>query len=153
MYKFKILNKNLLKQIIVSFIMICVLSCSSDQGRSNCMPRSYVNARYSLNTPQLIPLQSPMGYVVLNPDGTNGGRGLIIVNTGARFLAYDRNAPQICPMAKSTLEVVDDIKVVCPENGAEWMLNTGMPINSATNGVPLYQYAVQQERNFIVIFN
>lgn len=153
MYKFKFLNKNYLKLIIVSFLMICVSACNNDQGRSSCMPHSYVNARYSLNTPQLIPLQSPMGYVVLNPDGTNGGRGLILVNTGARFLAYDRNAPQICPTAKSTLEVVDGLRVVCPEDGAEWILNTGMPVNPATNGVPLYQYAVQREGNFILIFN
>lgn len=152
MYKFKLEKNTLLKYLIISFLIIYVSGCDNDQGRVTCMPRSYVNARYALNTPQMIPLQSPAGYVVLNPDGTNGGRGLIIVNTGARYLAFDRNAPHICPTAKSTLEVVDGLKVVCPEDGAEWMLNTGMPLKSETKGIPLYQYTVQQEGNFILIF-
>ena len=141
-----------LKLIVILLIIISCGSCDSDQGRINCSPKSYVNAHYNLNLGQFAPLSS-VGYVVLDRDGTNGVSGLIIVNTGLNIFAYDRNAPHICPEPNTILQVVDDIKVVCPKDGAEWALNSGVPLNDATNGIPLYQYRVVREGNFISIFN
>ena len=122
MYKLKSVT-NYLKIIVIFIIIITYASCENDQGRVTCSPKSNVNAHYNLNLAQFAPL-SGVGYVELNRDGTNGTNGLIIVNTGLNIFAYDRNAPHICPDANTVLRVVDDIKVICPKDGAEWTLNS-----------------------------
>lgn len=113
-----------------------------DEGFVSCLPRTEVNASYSLLMPYFANLYNPNGYVVLTPDGTNGTRGMIIINTGSGYRAYDRNAPHLCPDTHTTLQVENDMKLVCPADGAEWLLLTGAPLNDATQGrVPL-QYRV-----------
>ncbi|AQY21314.1 hypothetical protein AB406_0354 [Riemerella anatipestifer] len=67
------------------------------------------------------------GWIYVN-EQNSGTRGLILVRTGtSTFKAYDRNAPHICPASDTTLEVKDDIKIVCPKDGAEWILLMGQP--------------------------
>jgi len=124
-----------LKLIILTFFfsVICV-SCSDEDTAVDCIPYVSVHAQYNLSLPFYSDLNMPNGYVELPPDGTNGSRGVIIVNTGNGFNAYDRNAPQICPSPNSTLVVEDDIKIVCPQDGAEWVLRSGQPLNDATQG-------------------
>ena len=117
----------------IFFSCICI-SCSDDDTTVNCIPNVNVAAQYNLNLPSFLPLNYPNGYVQLPSDGTNGDRGVIIVNTGNGFLAFDRNAPHTCPAGNTTLEVRDDIRIVCPADGAEWALRNGQPLNDQTNG-------------------
>lgn len=128
-------------------------SCSDENNQIQCFPRIQINAQYNIGLPAYNSLLVPNGYVQLRPDGTNGSRGLIIVNTGNNFNAYDRNAPHICPDKNTTLEVIDGIKIRCPEDRAEWMLLTGQPLNDATFGQPLYQYRVNQNSRWLIITN
>lgn len=119
--------------IALFFSGICI-SCNDDDSTVNCFPDVNVAAQYNLSLPSFANLNFPNGYVILEPDGTNGSRGMIIVNTGNGFNAYDRNAPHICPSDNTTLTVQDEIRIVCPADGAEWVLRTGQPLNDQTNG-------------------
>lgn len=120
--------------ILTFFVSALCISCSDDDTTINCVPHFSVSAQYNLSLPAYSILNIPNSYVELEPDGTNGSRGVIIVNTGNGFNAYDRNAPHICPSPSSTLIVQDDIKLVCPQDGAEWVLRSGQPLNEATQG-------------------
>ncbi|MDO5510024.1 MAG: hypothetical protein Q4F57_04960 [Weeksellaceae bacterium] len=140
------------KNIILALISFMVLtSCNMDEGYTSCLPRMEVNAVYSLLMPYFAPLNSPMGYVVLPSDGTNGTQGMIIINTGNGFRAYDRNAPHLCPDTNTVLIVEDDLKIVCPADGAEWLLLTGEPLNNQTQGRTPLRYRVTQQDNNLQI--
>lgn len=142
----------LLNTLIIS-ILFSLNSCREERHNISCLPRVNFHAIYNLNLPLYNPLTLPNGFVELNPDGTNGPRGVIIINTGHGYNAYDRNAPHICPDNDTTLKVVDGIKIVCPKDGAEWMLLTGQPLNDATQGYPLHQYKVYENHRQISISN
>lgn len=129
------------------------MSCSGDDGIINCIPREEVNARYNLSLPYYNTLNHPGGYHVFASDGTNGSKGIIVVNVGNSFKAYDRNAPHICPSSNTTLVVENGTKVICPSDSATWILTNGQPLNDATKGRPLIQYRTSKSGDDLMISN
>ena len=130
--------------------MLFIVSCSSDEGTVSCVPVGNVSRTINLNLPLYSTLNNPGSWIYL--EGVNAGnRGLIVVNVGAGFKAYDRNAPHICPTNKSTIYVQDDIKMVCEEDGAEWILTSGQPTKVANRSPRTYQ--VITNGNQLIITN
>lgn len=133
------------------FVMLLTIgitnSCSDDDGQISCNPEYNVFVSINLSLPLYSELQNPNGWAYIQGEGA-GTRGMIIVNTGNGFRAYDRNAPHICPNTESTLEVRDAIKIYCPSDGAEWILLTGQPIENSEGFAPnrtprIYQTSFQ----------
>ena len=130
--------------------MLFIASCSSDEGTVSCVPIGNVNRVINLNLPLYSNLNNPGAWIYV--EGVNAGtRGLIVVNVGAGFKVYDRNAPHICPTNKSTIYVQDDIKMVCEEDGAEWILTSGQPTKVANRSPRTYQ--VVTNGNQLIITN
>ncbi len=125
------------------------VSCNDDDGQKDCNPEYLISA--SINV--ILPLYSELetrGWTYVGGEGT-GTRGIIVVKTTSGYKAYDRNAPHICPTPNSTLEVVDDIRLFCEEDGAEWILLTGQPIHTADRAPRVYQAV--RNGDIITIFN
>jgi len=138
------------KKFLLLILLVITYSCKSDDGTVSCVPFSTVSRTINLNLPLYVNLNNPGGWAYI--DGVNSGtRGLIVVNTGVGFNAYDRNAPHICPTPNSTIYVKDDIKMVCDEDGSEWILTTGQPTKVANRAPRTYQ--VIANGNQILITN
>ncbi|WP_068595492.1 hypothetical protein [Vaginella massiliensis] len=134
----------------VSVGFLSTLSSCENNTENNCVPHTIISKVLNLNLPLYSPLQNPGGWVYVDGEGA-GTRGLVVINTGAnRFMVYDRNAPHMCPRENSTLVVVDDIKLYCPQDEAEWNLFTGEPIKIANRPPTMYR-AVYQGNNTLVI--
>lgn len=145
----KFIKTILNKVLLVSFILF-ISACRSDDGAVSCVPNAVVNRTVNLSLPLYANLNNPGGWIYL--DGYSAGtRGLIIVNTGNGFKAYDRNAPHICPTAKSTLYVKDDIKIMCDEDESEWILISGQPIKTANRAPRTFK--VINNGNQLIITN
>ena len=134
---------------IVLFSTIFMTSCDSDDGQKSCNPEYLISASINVNLPLYSEVET-RGWTYIGGEGT-GTRGLILVKTNSGYKAYDRNAPHICPTANSVLEVVDDIKLYCPEDGAEWILLTGEPILIADRAPRVYPAV--RNGDIINIFN
>ena len=140
--------KTILNKVLLLLVLFTAFSCSSDDGTVSCVPITTVSKSINLNLPLYVNLNNPGGWVYL--DGVNtGSRGLIVVNTGVGYKAYDRNAPHICPTAKSTIYVVDNIKMFCEEDGSEWILTTGQPTKIANRAPRTYQVIRSGDQLFI----
>ena len=130
--------------------MLLISSCLSDEGTVSCVPVGTVSKTINLNLPLYLNLNNPGAWVYV--EGVNTGtRGLIVVNVGSGFKAYDRNAPHICPTANTTIYVKDDIKMVCDEDGSEWILTSGQPTKVANRSPRTYQVTV--DGNQLIITN
>ncbi|MDY3536412.1 hypothetical protein PG275_00160 [Riemerella anatipestifer] len=124
--KINFLRLLILKMLIISGLVF-FNSCKNREEMVSCFPNTMINVTLNLNLPLYQKLTNIGGWIYVN-EQNSGTRGLILVRTGtATFKAYDRNAPHICPASDTTLEVKDDIKIVCPKDGAEWILLTGQP--------------------------
>ncbi|MEJ8598944.1 hypothetical protein JSO62_09660 [Riemerella anatipestifer] len=112
----------LVLKILVISGLVFTNSCKNREETVSCFPNTMVNVNLNLNLPLYQKLMNVGGWIYVN-EQNSGTRGLIVVRTGTTtFKAYDRNAPHICPASDTTLEVKDDIKIVCPKDGAEWHL-------------------------------
>lgn len=130
------ISKANIQKIIFSFFFLLILSCSSNEGEGDgCFPDSTINVSLNLSLAAYQSLQQTGGWIYYSGD-LAGSRGLIIVNIGNGFKAYDRNAPHICPTVNSTLEVENDFIIVCPEDDAQWILTTGEPV-AVANRAPV----------------
>ena len=124
--KRKISTKLLLIFLIISSYNL-INSCANREETTPCFPNSNINVSINTNLPSYQNLWVVGGWLYLN-EQMAGTRGLIIVRTGNNtFKIYDRNAPHICPDQNSTLQVKDNIKIICPKDDAEWILLTGEP--------------------------
>lgn len=127
---------------LLIFSNLTINSCGSSADTVNCFPSSPINVSINLNQPAYYNLNQVGGWVYLDL-AQSGTRGLIVVRSSdTTFKAYDRNAPHICPDANTTLEVKDNISIICPKDDAKWILLTGQP--TAVSSVPpktyLYNY-------------
>ncbi|MDY3344366.1 hypothetical protein PG326_03780 [Riemerella anatipestifer] len=124
--KINFLRLLILKMLIISGLVF-FNSCKNREEMVSCFPNTVINVSLNLNLPLHQKLMNVGGWIYVN-EQNSGTRGLILVRTGtSTFKAYDRNAPHICPASDTTLEVKDDIKIVCPKDGAEWIFLTGQP--------------------------
>lgn len=132
------------------FLMGMFLGCNDDDGQLNCNPQYTVSAVVNIALPLYSNVET-RGWTYVDGEGT-GTKGIILVKTtNGTYKAYDRNAPHICPTASSRLEVIEDIKIHCPEDGAEWILLTGQPI-AVADRTPR-TYAAVRNGNIVTIYN
>ncbi|MGB6082767.1 MAG: hypothetical protein WBF63_00975 [Moheibacter sp.] len=133
------MNLNILRGFgifVLLFSFSFLMSCDSDDGQKSCNPEYMISASINVNLPLYNEVET-RGWTYVGGEGT-GTRGLILIKTTSGYKAYDRNAPHICPTPDSTLEVVDDIKLYCPQDGAEWIMLTGEPILIADRAPRVY---------------
>jgi len=142
----------LLFATLLIFSNLNVQSCSQREETVNCFPRTPINVVLNLNLPAYFNLQSVNGWIYVN-EQESGTRGLIVVKTTNGFKIYDRNAPHICPDNTTTLNVESNIKIVCPKDGAEWILLTGEPTKISPTAPKTYRYTYDSGSNVLSIFD
>ncbi len=137
--------------VILTFTFININSCSNREDTVSCFPTTPINVVLNLNLPTYFPLQNVGGWIYVDEQQA-GTRGLIVVKTTNGFKIYDRNAPHICPDSNTTLNVEKNIKVVCPKDGAEWILITGEPIKIAQVSPKTYPYSYDSNSRVLSIY-
>ena len=123
--------------LLVFSLLSLVISCESRAETVSCFPSQIINVQLNLTFPAYAIDLNTKGWIYIN-EQQSGTRGLILVKTGTGFKVYDRNAPHLCPDMNTTLIVQDRIKIVCPKDGAEWILRDGTPIKGT--GLPPKSY-------------
>lgn len=113
-------------------------TCGSREDTVSCFPEQRISVQTNLNFANYRTDIATKGYTYINEHGA-GTRGIILVKLGNRFFAFDRNAPHICPDTNTTLEVVGTTKIICPKDGAEWLID-GTP--SKISNLPPKKYNV-----------
>lgn len=142
----------LLCSIFLIFSALNLNSCNNREETVSCFPKVPINVVLNLNLPAYYDLQSVNGWIYVDQQ-ESGTRGLIVVKTTNGFKIYDRNAPHICPDTNTTLEVEGNIKVVCPKDGAEWILITGEPTKISQIAPKTYRYNFDSNSNVLSIFD
>ncbi|GAA4158233.1 hypothetical protein GCM10022217_19190 [Chryseobacterium ginsenosidimutans] len=125
---------------LLIFNNLCINSCGSREDTVSCFPSNPINVTLNLNLPAYYSLNQVGGWVYIN-EQQSGTRGLIVVRASdTTFKAYDRNAPHTCPDNNTTLEVQDNIRIICPKDNAQWILLTGQPTAVANVPPKTYPY-------------
>ena len=137
--------------LLVFSLLSLVISCESRAETVSCFPSQIINVQLNLKFPAYDNLNRMGGWIYIN-EQQSGTRGLIVVNTGTGFKVYDRNAPHLCPDANTTLEVQNNIKIVCPKDGAEWILQDGTPIKGSGLPPKFYDYSYNAATGIISIY-
>jgi hypothetical protein len=137
--------------LLVFSLLSLVISCESRAETVSCFPSQIINVQLNLNLPAYANDLNTKGWIYIN-EQQSGTRGLILVKTGTGFKVYDRNAPHLCPDTNTTLEVKDDIKIVCPKDGAEWILQDGTPIKGSGLPPKSYDYSYNAATGELLIY-
>jgi len=137
--------------LLVFSLLSLVISCESRAETVSCFPSQIINVQLNLNLPAYAIDLNTKGWIYIN-EQQSGTRGLILVKTGTGFKVYDRNAPHLCPDANTTLEVQNNIKIVCPKDGAEWILQDGTPIKGSGLPPKSYDYSYNAATGIISIY-
>ena len=120
--------------LLVFSLLSLVISCESRAETVSCFPSQIINVQLNLNLPAYANDLNTKGWIYIN-EQQSGTRGLILVKTGTGFKL---SLIHICPDTNTTLIVQDRIKIVCPKDGAEWILQDGTPIKGS--GLPPKSY-------------
>ena len=138
--------------LLIFSLLSLVISCESRAETVSCFPSQIINVQLNLNLPAYANDLNTKGWIYIN-EQQSGTRGLILVKTGTGFKVYDRNAPHLCPDANTTLEVQNNIKIVCPKDGAEWILQDGTPIKGSGLPPKSYDYSYNAATgNFLIYY-
>jgi len=137
--------------LLVFSLLSLVISCESRAETVSCFPSQIINVQLNLNLPAYAIDLNTKGWIYIN-EQQSGTRGLILVKTGTGFKVYDRNAPHLCPDANTTLEVQNNIKIVCPKDGAEWILQDGTPIKGSGLPPKSYDYSYNAATGELLIY-
>ncbi|WP_434981019.1 hypothetical protein [Daejeonia sp. YH14] len=139
--------------LFLVFSMLSTLTtCAEREETVSCFPSSAISVTLNLNLPAYYMLQNTGSWMYIDQEGA-GTRGLIVVRVSSGFKVYDRNAPHICPDENTTLKVVDDIKIVCPADNAEWILITGQPTAVSKVAPKTYSYTYDSSSKTLTIYN
>lgn len=135
------------------FLVSRLQSCQTTRETTNCFPSTAIQVTLDLNLPAFQNLQNVGNWLYIH-EQSSGTNGLIVVRTKDGFNIYDRNAPHLCPDGNNTvLKVVDNIKIVCSKDGAEWILLTGEMLKIATVPPKTYRgYSYNSQTKILHIY-
>lgn len=142
---------NAILLIILTFSVLNINSCGNREETVSCFPTTPISVILNLNLPAYFTLQNVGGWIYIN-EQQSGTRGLIVVRTTNGFKVYDRNAPHICPDSNTTLSVENDIKIVCPKDGAEWITITGEPVKISQVPPKTYPYSYDTNTKILSVY-
>ena len=141
-----------MKKIIAFLVaIIAIVGCSDDDVRirNPFLPNYAVNVEINLN----LPLYNDLNYAgnaTLITQGSAGINGIILLNTGSGFLAWEATCPNQIPESCSRLEISMP-NAVCPCDDVTYSLYTGQPNADLKWG--LMQYRTEVNGNIVRIFN
>lgn len=141
-----------MKAIFLLIGLSLLISCESDDSlrRNPNLLNINVNYEVDLSLPQFNNLNFS-GNSVYIPG--QGNLGLIIVNSGSSFLAWDAADPNIIPMDCSRLKIEGlNAFSTCDSPSNEYSLITGQPLLDNLR-FPLYAYRVTESNGILRIFN
>jgi nitrite reductase/ring-hydroxylating ferredoxin subunit len=141
------------KTLYILLIFVFLASCSSDNnGNQNCnfLLNVSVATSINLNLPQYSQLQFVSNSVYI-PNVGNGG--VIVINTGSGFMAWDAADPNRTPSACSVLEI-DGVEAVsnCQDEN-RYSLFTGQPLGNSELRCSLRNYPTQLNGSELFIGN
>jgi len=109
-----------MKNLIFILTFILLLSCESN-GDINEYCDIIKTETINLSNPQFINIQVPGGWSYSN----GSVKGLVLYNYGNSFKAFSRECPH--DFCAGKLSVVNNIKLVCPCDDAEFSILDGSP--------------------------
>ncbi|RKS96031.1 hypothetical protein [Chryseobacterium defluvii] len=131
---------------------LSINSCGSTDDTVSCFPNTPINVTLNLNLPAYNALNQVGGWIYVN-EQQSGTRGLIIVRASdTNFKVYDRNAPHVCPDSNTTLEVKDNISIICPKDNATWILLTGQPTAGSSLPPKTYPYNYDPSGKILAVY-
>ena len=144
-------------RILFAFIfVVCLSACETDDNRRRNPNLLNINVNYeiSLNLPQYNNLNF-VGNAVYIPN--QGNLGIIVVNSGSGFYAWDAADPNLPPSDCSRL-VIDGLEAASSCNPPNtYSLIDGLPIADNDNEEELrygmMSYRVTESGNILRIFN
>lgn len=140
-----------MKKYIVLLILPFLMACEKDSVANNnpYLPNYNVNYTVNLNLPSNNNLLNTAGGVLINTAGV-GIRGIFVFNTGNNvYVAYDAACPNQALSDCSSM-TLNGINAVCPCDGAEYSLFTGL---SNGKDYPMKPYRTEVIGNTIRIYN
>lgn len=142
------------KILITSLLFAITFSCSNDDnGNSNCnfLLNVGVATSLNLNLPQYSQLQFVSNAVYVPNEG-NGG--LIVINTGTGFMAWDAADPNRMLSSNCSILEIDGVEAVntCDEDN-RYSLFTGQPLNNPDLRCALRNYPTQLNGSELFIGN
>ncbi len=143
-----------MKKYFLPFLLLLIVSaCSKDDNRTRNPNLLDINFQFSLDMtlPQYSSLQFPSNPVFVN--GPNyGNKGIIIINTGNSYRAFDASDPNHPPSTCSLL-LINGIEGICGcGDGNTYNLFTGQPKGGSLK-YPLLEYRVEQNGNILIVSN
>jgi hypothetical protein len=141
-----------MKAFILLFGLLFLTSCESDDNlrRNPNLLNINVNFQVNLSLPQFNDLNFP-GNSVYVPD--QGNLGLIIVNAGGSYLAWDAADPNHIPSDCSLLEINGlNATSSCDDPPNDYSLITGQPLVDGLR-FPLFAYRITESGGVLRIFN
>jgi hypothetical protein len=138
--------------LLFLFSFVLLTSCESEerQNRNTNLLEINVNIQVSLNLPQFNQLNFPGNAMYVS---SQGNLGVIVVNTGSGFLAWDAADPNILPQDCSRLEINGlEAESNCDSQNV-YSLVTGQPLSGENLKYPLYAYRINQGGDVLNIFN
>ncbi|MBW1295268.1 hypothetical protein [Aquimarina litoralis] len=142
------------KILFILSISLCIISCSSDDNRSNNpnLPSISFNHTVNLDLPQFNDLKFPGNSEVIRIEGV-GIQGVIIYNVdNTLYSAFELSDPNIPPSDCSALSI-NGIRAEsnCGNDNAYEIIN-GQQLEGE-GGFPLLRYQIRREGNILVISN
>ena len=137
--------------LLIGIVSALILSCSkSDNTDITCNYLLNVDVNYPIN----LNLNSQLGFIS-NPVYFRdvGNKGIIVMNTGTGYVAYDASDPNHTPNACSTI-TIEGVEGICGCNDQnKYSLFTGQPLGNPELRCGLKSYRWEQSGSDLIIYN
>lgn len=151
-----LIMKKMKRILTTCFAIICLFSCSSDDGGINnnpYIPNTLVQFEIDLDLPLFDNLRFAGGSTYISNGG--GVRGFFVFNlSGDQFLAWEASCPNHFPSNCSTM-TIEGVLATCACEDYEYSLANGQLLNpvEGDENYPMVNYRVSKTGNVLRITN
>jgi hypothetical protein len=140
-------------RVLILIIAICLTGCEGDDARQN--NPNLLNIQFdivlNLNFPQYSQLNFAGNAIYVGGQGI-GNDGIIVVNTGSGFVAWDASDPNEFPSNCTRLQISGLAASSSCANPNSYSLVTGQPLEDGLQ-FPLLSYRVSPSDGSVRVFN
>lgn len=141
----------ILIRIFLISIIFSLISCVKEHRNNNYLPKTNFSIRINTKLPLYNKLKTPLSPIEITHENA-GLRGIVVINTGSGYRAWERACPNRPLSECSTMVVVDNIQMECPCDKIVYNLVNGSVLRG-TSAHSLLSYKVEQSGDILIISN